>query len=127
MMLQGSQCLASVAADMLLLIVSGVVVLTHAALMVQVPAQKGLVAQQQPTAVSQLVPLPPAQQLNPLPAAAAAAIAAGPPQLSVQSTLQSQPPALQPDLTTQLHHTIPNPLPAQANNNLVWVLSFCAP
>lgn len=107
----------------------GVSLLTHKACNLQVPTQSGLVAQQQPTANSQLVPLPSAQQPNLLPtaAAASAAVASALPQLSVQTSLklQSKPTPLQPDLTTQLHHTVPHPLPAQADNNLVWVLSLC--
>lgn len=94
----------------------------------QVHNQLGLVTQQQPVAMSQLVPLPTAQQLKPLPTAAAAAATPALPQLSVQTSLklQSQTSSLQPDLTAQLHHhTVPRSLPAQPDNNLVWVLSLC--
>ncbi|KAL0049652.1 hypothetical protein WJX82_006873 [Trebouxia sp. C0006] len=62
----------------------------------QVPNPSGLVAAQQPAAISQLVALPTAQQQLP---------AATPPlpQLSVQTSLELQTPSLQPDITTQLH------------------------
>jgi len=62
----------------------------------QVPNPSGLVAAQQPAAISQLVALPTAQQQ--LPAAAPPL-----PQLSVHTSLKLQTPSLQPDITTQLH------------------------
>lgn len=61
----------------------------------QVPNPCGLVAAQQAGAVSQLVPLPTAQQL---PTAAPPV-----PQLSVQTSLKLQTSSLQPDISAQLH------------------------
>ena len=62
----------------------------------QVPNPSGLVAAQQPAAISQLVALPSAQQQ--IPAAAAPPL----PQLSVHTSLKLPTPSLQPDLSTQL-------------------------
>ena len=83
-------------------------------------AQPGLLAQQQPNPLSQLVTLPSAQQPPPLPAAAAAAAPAALPQLSVQTTLklQNTNPPLQPDLTNHLLQSVPHPVTAQPESSL---------
>ena len=81
----------------------------------QVPNPCGLVAAQQAGAVSQLVPLPTAQQL---PTAAPPV-----PQLSVQTSLQLQTSSLQPDISAQLH-AVSHTATALPDTSVCWFHPF---